>query len=161
MPFSGKTTIGKLLAQKLDFKFVDLDFLIEQNEGMKISEIFKNKGEEYFRYLETKTLEEFNESEHFILSTGGGTIQKEENLQILKTLGSIFYLKINPNELFERIKDDKTRPLLQNDNPKLVLLNLYNKRKQNYERADFIIDAIKTPDEITNEIIKNYETTKR
>ena len=154
MPYSGKTTAGKLLASKLNFDFIDLDILIEEKEGMKISEIFKIKGEAYFRELETSILKHMNEKIPFVLSTGGGTVQKNENYDLLKQLGKIFYLEIEPEILYERIKDDKTRPLLQNNNPKKTLFELYKKRKESYEKADYKINAKKTPDEIINDIIK-------
>lgn len=157
MPYSGKTTTAKLLSEKLGFKFIDLDILIEENEGLKISEIFSKFGEEYFRKLETKTLKNIIEDKPFILSTGGGTAQKDENLEILKQMGKIFYLEIMPNKIFDRIKDDKTRPLLQKNNPKKVLEDLYNIRRQNYEKANFKINAENGPQEVVNEIIKKYE----
>ena len=84
MPGSGKTTTGKLLAQKLGFDFLDMDDVIEKNEGKKISEIFKLKGEEYFRNLETSLLESLLEKENLILSTGGGVILFNNNYELLK-----------------------------------------------------------------------------
>lgn len=157
MPLSGKTTVGRLVADNIGFKFIDLDILIEQNEGLKISEIFAKFGEEYFRKLETKTLKNIVEEKPFVLSTGGGTVQKDENLKILKEMGKIFYLEISPDELFDRIKGDKNRPLLQNKDPKKTLTDLYNQRKANYEKADFKINAINMPNKTADEIIKEYE----
>ncbi|MCD8025146.1 MAG: shikimate kinase, partial [Candidatus Gastranaerophilales bacterium] len=152
LPASGKTTVGRALSAKLGIKFIDLDFLIEQKEGLKISSIFEKFGEKYFRELETKNLKNlFSEKESFILSTGGGTVEK--NIEILLELGAVFYLKISPKAAYNRIKGDKTRPLLQKENPLLELENIFEKRKNFYERANFCINAQNGIQEIADRII--------
>lgn len=155
MPGSGKTTVSEALALTTGLNFYDIDFLIEKKIGKKITEIFSLYGEKYFRDLETETINEFlNLKENFILSTGGGIVEKEENLSILKKIGKVFYLEITPELIFDRIKNDTTRPLLLNDNPKQSLIDLYQKRHIKYEKADFKIDASKSLNEIMNEIIE-------
>lgn len=155
MPGSGKTTVGEALALTTGLNFYDIDFLIEKKVGKKITEIFSLYGEKYFRDLETETINEFlNLKENFILSTGGGIVEKEENLSILKKIGKVFYLEITPELIFDRIKNDTTRPLLLNDNPMQSLIDLYQKRHIKYEKADFKIDASKSLNEIMNEIIE-------
>ena len=157
MPGCGKSTAGKLISDALNFDFIDLDFLIEKNEGMKITEIFNKKGEKYFRELETETLKNLQGKEKFVLSAGGGTPQKEENIEIMKKLGTVFYLEIEPDKIYDRIKDDKTRPLLQKENPKEILSELYGKRKSAYEKADYKIDASIGSIKAADEVIKIYE----
>ena len=158
MPGSGKTTVGLILSKKLGLTFYDLDFLIEEVEKRKITEIFKTFGEEYFRKKETETIKNFPYKPPYILSLGGGTITRVENIFLLKNIGTIFYLKANPEIIFGRIKDDKTRPLLLKDDPKKALFELYEKRHLGYESAaDFIIDANKTVDETVYNIMEAYE----
>lgn len=155
MPGCGKTTISKALSLKLGLDFFDSDCLIEQNEGKKITQIFSEFGEDYFRDLETKTIKDFlNFNKSFILSTGGGIVERVENINILKQLGKVFYLKVTPDIIFDRIKDDKNRPLLLKENPKQILIDLYQKRHLKYEMADFEIDANKSIDEILDCIIE-------
>ena len=161
MPFSGKTTTGRLVAQKLKRKFIDLDVYIEENEKMKISEIFDRKGESYFRNLETVSLEKLSNVSNIVLSTGGGTVQNSQNLQILKSMGTVFYLEIDPESLYSRIKGDKTRPLLQKENPKLILQELYNNRRDNFEKADYKINALLETNQLADEVIEVYENIKR
>lgn len=156
---SGKSTIGALLAQKLDLDFVDIDSEIEKKEGTTISEIFAQKGETFFRELETEILKDFSNKNNQVLSTGGGAVQKEENLKILQNNCTIIYLKTSPEVLFERIKDDNSRPLLKNDNPLATLQELLKKRQDNYLKADIIVDTDnKTLDEILDETIKNVKS---
>ena len=160
MPASGKTTVGQIIAHNTGFKFIDLDLLIEKNEGMSISEIFNKKGEKYFRLLETDTLKTLLNEENMVLSTGGGTIKCKENLEMLKRLGRIYYLEIKPEDIYQRIKNDKTRPLLQKQNPKQALMQLFGSRKQNYEKADCKIDALLEPEKIADYVVEKYEKFK-
>jgi shikimate kinase len=156
---SGKSTVGKLLAQNLNLSFVDSDEEIEKKQNLKITEIFSLKGEDFFRQLETQTLKELCQQTNLLISTGGGAVQKKENLDTLKKFCTIIYLKASPEIIFERIKNDSSRPLLQNENPLQTLKLLLEKREDNYKKADIIIDTNnKTIDEILKEIIKNVES---
>lgn len=156
---SGKSTVGAILAEKLNLEFVDLDAKIEAKIGMEISEIFAQKGEDFFRKVESEVLKDFAEKSGQVISTGGGAVQNEINLQILKENSIIIYLKTSPEVLFERIKADNSRPLLQNEKPLETLCELLEKREPNYKKADIIVATDgKTIDEILNEIIKNVES---
>ncbi len=158
MPGSGKTTTGLNLSKKTGLIFYDLDFIIEENEKRKITEIFKTDGEEYFRKKETEIIKNFPYKPPYILSLGGGTITRAQNIFLLKKTGVIFYLQVSPEKIFDRIKDDKTRPLLLKYDPKKALCELYEKRHLQYENsADFIIDANKPVEEITYCIMEAYE----
>ena len=114
---AGKTTVGKELATIMNCNFIDLDETIEKNYG-KISDIFKQKGEEYFRQIETLELKKLNIQETFVLSTGGGIVLKDENIKILQTLGYVFYLEASTDTIYERIKNQKHRPLLNTPDTK-------------------------------------------
>lgn len=156
---SGKTTIGNLLAQKLNMDFVDIDAEIEKKEKNTISEIFAQKGESFFRELETQALKEFSTKLNQIISTGGGSVQNSENLELLRKNYTVIYLKTRPEVLFKRLKDDVSRPLLQNPDPLATLKELLKKREGNYRKADIIVCTdTKRTDEIVNEIIKNVKS---
>ncbi len=138
MPGSGKSRIGKFLAQKLNLELLDTDKIIELQYG-KISEIFAEFGESYFRELEVKAVKSCAEKESAVISTGGGVILNEENVAALKKNGVIFYLKASEDTLFKRTaKSD--RPLIKGDRERVKALLEF--RAPLYEKyADYIIDA--------------------
>jgi len=107
----GKSVVGKNLSENLSYNFIDTDNLIENKYG-KISEIFSNKGEKYFRKLETKIIKSISKTDKTIISTGGGIVLNEKNILYLKRNATIFYLKAKPETLFMRTKGSE-RPLLQ------------------------------------------------
>lgn len=153
---AGKTTVGKNLANVLDnYVFIDTDEAIERKENRKISEIFKEQSEDYFRQIETNTIRELVKTQNQIISIGGGGFEKEENRQLLLNSGKVFYLQADIDILYNRIKDDSTRPLLYCNNPKEKLEELLHKREKNYKKAHFIINTEnKSMKEIIKEIIK-------
>ncbi len=138
---SGKTTISQILAQNLGLDFCDLDQIIEKNEETTVSDIFKNKGEIYFRKIESKTLQEFvKTNDNFVLALGGGTPCYANNHEILqmKELNS-FYLKGNISTLFERLEvQKKQRPLIANFDA--VQLEDYI-RKHLFDRSFYYLQA--------------------
>ena len=116
---SGKSTMGRLIANKFQYAFVDTDHYIEKKEGRKISEIFTDDGEEYFRNLETEVLKELLDSEEKkVLALGGGTPLRAENRELLKKNGNVIFLKVTSEDAYQRLKDDSERPLLQVEDPK-------------------------------------------
>lgn len=152
---SGKTTIGSFLAKKLDFKFTDIDDIIEREEKKSINELFDLYGEGVFRNLETDAIKRFSKYKSQVISTGGGAILKHENIEALKENGILIYLKATPKELFERVKMDESRPLLQTPNPLKTLEEILKNRQEYYEMADITIDTEdKASFEIVNEIIE-------
>ena len=155
---SGKTSAGFELAKMLGCDFYDLDEIIEKKYG-KITEIFKNRGEEYFRSLETKELQSLSASSGFVLSTGGGAVVKDENLKILNALGRVFYLEASPLTIFNRIKKQSHRPLLNTENPKEAIENILSSRLERYEKSgEKIITDNKNTKEVAQEI---YEKLMR
>lgn len=136
---SGKSTIGKRLSEVLNLKFIDTDAYIEHNNG-KINDIFKLKGEEYFRKLETSVLKELIGKEGLVVATGGGIVT-DVNILLLQKLGTVFYLKISEETAVKRLKTDTQRPLLA-ENKVQAIKNLMNKRKNLYISAsDITIEA--------------------
>ena len=152
---SGKTTLGKSLAKKLNRPFIDTDQLIEQKSGVDVSMIFEFEGEKGFRERETKLLSEIALKKEHIVSTGGGIILSKYNRDVIAKSGIIFYLKTQPAELFIRLQNDKTRPLLQGTNLKEKLTKIYAERWPLYEMtADYIIE---TKNKKISQILTNIE----
>lgn len=157
---SGKTSIGRSLSYKLKRAFYDTDKMIEDREGVTISDIFAAKGEKYFRELETDVLREIREDRiPRIYSLGGGTPVSLQNQPLIKTIGTVVYLRLKPEEVWERLKGDTTRPLLQCEDPLSKIKNLMKLRAPAYERcADIIIDnGSKDRDEVISEILGELE----
>ena len=157
---SGKTSIGRSLSYKLKRAFYDTDKMIEDREGVTISDIFAAKGERYFRELETDVLREIREDRiPRIYSLGGGTPVSLQNQPLIKTIGTVVYLRLKPEEVWERLKGDTTRPLLQCEDPLSKIKNLMKLRAPAYERcADIIIDnGSKDRDEVISEILGELE----
>ena len=128
MPGCGKSTLGKKLSKKLNYDFIDMDNYIEQKACMFIDEIFDAYGEEYFRALETNTLNEFKELDNVIISTGGGIIKNKNNKELMD--GKCIYLYVEPSELEKRLdKSSTVRPLLKEK----TVYQLYDERKDLYD----------------------------
>lgn len=140
---SGKTTVGIRLSYRLRKPIEDTDKLIERREKRTIREIFAQDGEECFRKLETEMLRKAGlKMKNQIVSVGGGTPIKEENRELLKQLGTVVYFRVKPETVYNRLKHDTTRPLLQCENPLERITELLEQRKEAYEScADIIIDV--------------------
>lgn len=150
---SGKTTLGKLLAKRMDLQSLDIDFLIEQKEKKTISEIFSTMGEPYFRNLEKRIIQNNFVPENLVISTGGGAFETKESREFLINNSTVIYLKTSPDIILQRIKNDTTRPLLSGNVTKEKIQNLINLRQKNYEIAHYIITTDnKKPEEILEEI---------
>ncbi|WP_302480373.1 shikimate kinase [Polynucleobacter antarcticus] len=139
---AGKSTVGKLLAKKLDRRFLDADHVIEERCGVKIPIIFEMEGEAGFRKREAQVINELTNEQDLILATGGGAVLFPENRRLLSERGTVIYLHANPTELWHRTKGSEGRPLLKNGDPKKILENLYTIRDPLYrEIADYVIET--------------------
>lgn len=157
---SGKSTMGIRLSYKMRRTLLDTDKLIEKKEGMSISDIFEKHGEAYFRAKETEVLQSLKEeTAERIISLGGGTPLREENRAIMKELGTVVYLKVSADTVYERLKGDTTRPLLQGENPKQKIEQLLAERGGIYESAaDLVICGDgKNQEEIIAEIMEGLK----
>ena len=140
MPGSGKSTMARYLCSKTKFNYLDLDEEIEKKSQKSVTEIFRDEGQEYFRSLETDLLEEIIQKENsFILATGGGTPCFNNNMEIMNKNGSTIFLNISIDILTERVSRKNKRPLLNSENIKETIINLYNKRIKFYEKSNFSI----------------------
>ena len=157
----GKSTIGKNLAKKLKYNFVDIDRLIEAKEGASINLIFKNKNENYFRKVESEiTLQELKK-DNSVISLGGGAFLDKLIREKVKKTSISFWLDISVNELIKRLKKTKKRPLLYKKNINNTVKELYSERKKIYNEADYKIKCnFLRSNEIVNKIIELYENSR-
>lgn len=140
----GKTSVGTRLAEHLGIDFLDTDQMIVESQGHTINEIFETDGEKAFRKMETDCLKKLmsRQGAPFVLSVGGGLPMKEENRALLKQVGTVVFLKASPDLTFRRLRNDKTRPLLQAENPRGRIMDLMAARKKYYEAAaDYVVEV--------------------
>lgn len=150
---AGKTSVGQAYAQAAGIPLVDTDQMIEEEAGMTISDIFRRKGEEFFRETETSVLKKLlKETEPKVISVGGGLPLREENRTLLRELGEVIFLQVKAETVLERLKGDTTRPLLQGTDVKQRAEELLAYRNPIYcQAASWIIDVDgKTVEEIVN-----------
>ena len=155
---AGKSTIGKIIAKKLRYEFIDVDKIIEQKEGTSINLIFKNKGEEHFRKIEyEQTLSELKK-DNSVISLGGGAFLNNTIRKSVKKLSISFWLDVSVDELIKRLKKNKRRPMLFRQNTSELVKKIYFDRKKTYNEADFRIKckSLKS-EEIVNKILEFYE----
>ena len=133
--------MGRGLAKKKKWRFVDLDELIELREGRTIPDIFSKKGEPYFRTLEKKVLKEVSGEEKFVVACGGGVVINKENIKTMKGSGIIICLKADPGVILKRTSQAANRPLLKVDNPKERIGHLLKLRAPYYALADKSINT--------------------
>lgn len=154
---SGKSTIGPILANTLGWIFFDLDIIIEQKEGKKISRIFEENGEEYFRNLETEILKDLAARKNVIVALGGGTITNQDNIDFLKKIGMIIYIKISAESAYKRLRFKRDRPILSRNGTVNLsktefigkIAQLLSARNRYYEQADIIIETDNLPIGVT------------
>ena len=135
----GKSTVGHLLSQQLEFGFVDTDRLIEQREGKKVAEIFAEHGEPYFRALEVAITTEFESQRQIVISTGGGLVVNPANFASLRRHCLIVCLWASPEVIYERVRTQTHRPLLQSPDPLGKIREMLAVRRPHYLKADVIV----------------------
>ncbi|BCT67080.1 Shikimate kinase 1 [Nitrosospira sp. NRS527] len=139
---AGKTTVGRLLANFLEKKFYDSDREIQKRTGVSIPLIFEIEGEAGFRKRETEMLSELVKTGNIVLATGGGAVLSAENREMLKRSGTVIYLRATIDDLWRRTRHDKNRPLLQTQDPRTKLTELYAQRDPLYrETAHIIVES--------------------
>lgn len=159
LPGSGKSTIGRQLARRLDVRFFDSDFVIERRTGCSIHEFFEREGEQAFRDLEQEVIDELTLNNDCVLSTGGGAILRQANRDKLNQRCQVVYLHSAPEEVFRRIRHDQNRPLLQVADPQARLKELYELRDPLYrEAAHFVVETGRpTVSTLVNMIVMQLE----
>ena len=152
---TGKTTVGKLLAEHLDYTFVDTDELIVKRSGMSVADIFQKKGEDAFRQLESDLARELGDKEGLVISTGGRLMLDPDNAAMLSRQGQVFCLVATPEEIYDRVSKDNhvKRPLIEESNPMQQVMELLKQREEGYGNFPQIMTSKKTPDEVTLNLV--------
>ncbi len=151
---TGKTTLGRLLAEKIGYRFVDTDAQIEKQTGKSISEIFATQGEATFRQFETNLVKKLAEESGLIIATGGGLVLNPDNVTELKRSGQIFCLTASPKEILQRVnRQGNTRPLLQEDDPLQKIVTLLQQRDPIYQQFSQISTSGMTTEKLVEKIL--------
>ena len=161
LPGSGKSTVGRQLARRLQLHFFDSDRMIEQQLGCSIREYFEREGEDCFRQIEESMIDQLTQSQNAVLSTGGGVVLRCANRKQLRERTTVFYLNSSADELYRRLRHDVNRPLLQVADPLTRLRDLYTLRDPLYRQtAHFIIETGRpSVATLVNRIVVQLETT--
>ncbi|MCM8763007.1 MAG: shikimate kinase [Candidatus Omnitrophica bacterium] len=138
---TGKSAVGKKLAARLNVRFLDLDALIEEKEGRKIVDIFRENGEPYFRKLEKENLKEISTKDNLVVACGGGIVLDRENIALMKKTGRMVCLRARTEVILERVKRYKHRPLLNVEDKEKAILEILKVRQPLYDLAHFSIDT--------------------
>ncbi len=160
---AGKSTIAECLRQNYGRKVVEMDQKIEEQEQMAISRIFEEKGEDYFRGLETKLLQKLRGQPNLVVSCGGGVPLRVCNVEVMKESGQVIFLTATPETVYRRVKDSHNRPLLEKNKNIPFIASLMNERKSWYEAAaDYLVATDnRAAEEICKEIMERLSGIKR
>ena len=157
---TGKTEVGRILSKKLGYALIDADTEIEKRQNMAITEIFRQQGEPAFRDIEADVIKQLSGMKKNVISTGGGAVLRQENIDNLRANGVIVCLSATPETILQRTSVNNDRPLLQTENPLQKIKELLEYRRPYYEKADIMIDTEnKSPLEVAEEIIKAVDET--
>ena len=155
---TGKSAVGRVIAQKLEFHFIDTDDVIEQASKAKISDIFAEHGEDYFRDLESQAVKSVALMKNQVVATGGGVVLRSSNIDLLRTGGPIFCLNATPKAIWDRVRSSRSRPLLRGPDPLKKIETLLDKRAPYYALADHQIETTGVSvDRVADEIISYIE----
>lgn len=159
---TGKTVVGKLLAGKLEMRYIDIDEEIEKEEKSTIGRIFSRRGEEYFRSLEKKKVSEISQGDNQVISSGGGVVLDSDNIKNLERGGMLFCLDAGPDVIFERTRRHTHRPLLETADPQKAIEALLRKRSGYYQKIKNHIDtSALSPEEAAQKVIRIYRGNKQ
>src|SRR5215468_335018 len=153
----GKSAVGRTLARKLGRRFVDLDKIIEQSEGMKVKDIFSRRGESYFRRAEKQALAEVLFQGEKVIATGGGVVIDEENLRLLREKSFLVCLTAAPEVLLRRAEKSRRQPLLEGSDHAHRIRQLLAQRERNYAQAHVAVDTSDlTVEQVVEKIIERF-----
>jgi shikimate kinase len=159
---TGKSSVARLACEYLQFEFVDTDDLIESQTGKSIADIFSQNGEGAFRALERKIVQDLSARRNTVIATGGGLIVQPENLADLKTHALVVCLWASPEVIWERVRSQTHRPLLQTPDPTARIRQLLEERKQSYHQADvMILTDHRSPKEVVQQVLHQFHLARK
>ncbi len=159
---TGKSTVGRRLAQMLEFLLVDADHMIERAAGKPITEIFEKDGELRFREYEFEILESIQKMKNTVISTGGGLVVPPQNMELLKQNCLVVCLWASPEKIWSRVAHQSHRPLLRTSDPMETIRELLNKRKESYCRADVMIHTdFRLIKEVAQQACHHFQAARR
>ena len=155
---TGKTTVGRILAKRLRREFVDMDRVIEERQGRKISDLFACEGEPFFRRLERDLVRELAARDQLVIGTGGGVVLNPDNLRDFGQRGLVVCLRADPDTILARVGGDSARPLLEGGEKREKIIRLLAARQALYEAVEHGVNTVgKTPAVVADDIIRLYE----
>ena len=158
---AGKSSVGRLLATHLHFRFVDTDEMIESRAGRSIADIFSQVGEEVFRGFEQQILIELAKMQKTVISTGGGLAANDENLASLKEHSLVVCLWASPDVIWERVHSQSHRPLLRGPDPMSKIRELLAKREPYYKKADVLVNTeMRSIKEVTQQVLHQFHLAR-
>ena len=158
---TGKSSVGRLAAELLQFEFVDTDELIESQSGISIEEIFKQQGEGAFRQLEQDVVSKLSQRQKLVIATGGGLVADPANMASLKTHALVVCLWASPETIWERVQTQTHRPLLQTADPLGKIRELFALRDPLYRQADVLIQTgQRSPKEVVHQVLKQFQSAR-
>lgn len=158
----GKSVIGRRVAQALDFEYLDTDGWIERQEGRSITSIFAEEGEPYFRNLEHQATVKLEERSNLVISTGGGLILNPDNLESLKKHAIVICLWASPERIWQRVRHQSHRPLLETENPRQKISEMLLVRAPFYRKADVLVNTeFRTIKEVTRQVIGHFNLARK
>ncbi len=159
---TGKSSVGRLAAEALQFHFVDTDEMIETVCGMSIEEIFRSQGEPAFRHMERQAVETLTQRERTIIATGGGLVMDPANMASLKTHALVVCLWAPPEVIWERVQNQTHRPLLKTADPEAKIRELFAVRDPLYRQADVLIQTHhRSPKEVLQQVLLQFQLARR
>jgi len=154
---TGKTSVGRIVADQLHFEYVDTDELIQSQTGRSITDIFAKDGEPEFRALEQKTVEELVGRMKTVISTGGGLPVNPKNLASLKSHALVVSLWSSPEKIWERVRHQSHRPLLHDKNPQAKIRELLDAREPFYKQADVLLNTdLRSVREVAQQVVHQF-----
>jgi len=155
----GKSAVGRNLAKRLHRRFVDLDRIIEKRAGLKVREIFEQKGEPYFRELEKRTLSDLLQKPGYVIATGGGVVMDEENLRLLQEKTLLVCLSASTDTILARVGNGTKRPLLKGSDRRERVEELVKLRADKYAQAHITVDTSELSiEQVVNQIVAALES---
>ncbi|MFK5926253.1 MAG: shikimate kinase [Desulfuromusa sp.] len=151
---TGKSTLGRLFAQRIGYNFIDTDALLETQSGQTIAELFQTQGEAAFRKLESELVKDLAQKEGLVIATGGGLVINPKNIALLNKTGHIICLTASPEEILARVsKQQDVRPLLQEKHPQARIIDLLQQRDAVYQQFPQLSTSKQTPEQLVDKLL--------